>query len=395
MLVSKSKDTSLQQSEKRTLRSFLFLYIFLALLILLFSGIIYYNTQKDLILSEQLNRLRNYSDQMISKLRFMHENFKPGMEYPRSRHYNSAIYDASYKEIFSTLKNKNVDFNKNIYVIEDKIHYVRVLERYYLGAIFLVIEVDDSKNILESIKFELLVYGLVLFLILVIGGYFLLKLMLKPMRDSIYLLDRFIKDTTHELNTPVSTILMNIEAIPKEKLDDRLKKRINRIEVASRTISNLYNDLTYVVLKNQTISKDENVDLKGLIEERVLFFKVMCEQKRIKCYLDLDNGVVLHIDRQKISRIIDNLLSNAIKYNKKGGTITLVLKSHYFEIIDTGIGMSNMEIKEIFKRYSRFNKNAGGFGIGLNIVDTIAKEYGLKIDIKSKPNVGTEVRVSW
>ncbi len=395
MLALKNKATSLQQSEKKTLRSFLLLYIFLAILILLFSAFIYYNIQKDLILSQQATKLRNYSDQMISKLRFMHENFKPDMKYPRSKHYNSAIYDASYKEIFSTLEEKNIDFKKSIYVVGDKIHFIRILERYYLGTIFLVIEVDDSKNILSFIKLKVFLYGAMLFLILVIGGYFLLKLLLKPMRESIYLLDRFIKDTTHELNTPVSTILMNIESIPKERLDEKMTKKISRIEVASRTISNLYNDLTYVVLKNQTISKDEDVDLKKLIEERALFFRIMCEQKKVNCQMDLKDDIVLHIDKHKISRLIDNLISNAIKYNKKNGNISLILKDNYFIVEDSGIGMSSNEIKEIFKRYSRFNKSVGGFGIGLSIVDSIAKEYDLKIDIKSKPKEGTQVKISW
>jgi two-component system OmpR family sensor kinase len=392
---SKNRATSLQQSEKKTLISFLALYIFFAIIILLFSAVLYYNTQKDLMLSEQNSKLKSYSDEMISKLRFLHENFRPGIRYPRSDRYKSAIYDASYKEIFSTLDERSVDFNKNIYVIGDKIHYIRILERYYLGTIFLVIEIDDSSNWINFIKMKVLMYGVVLFLILVIGGYFLLKLMLKPMRDSIYLLDRFIKDTTHELNTPVSTILMNIEAISKDALDEKVIKKIDRIDIASRTISNIYNDLTYVVLKNQLVSKDEDIDLKELIIERCQFFKLIYEQKRIECRLELKEGVFLHIDRVKMSRVVDNLISNAIKYNKKGGYIKIVLDDKHMSIQDSGIGMSKEEIKEIFNRYTRFSSSEGGFGIGLNIVHTIAKEYKIKIDIRSQKGEGTEVKLKW
>jgi two-component system OmpR family sensor kinase len=395
LLVSKNKATSLQKSERKTLVSFLLLYSFFAVVILSFSAFIYYNLQKDVMLSEQNSRLKEYSDELIIALRELHENFIENAYYPRSEKYNSAIYDSSYKEIFSTLDQKKVDLDKHLYVVEDKIHYVRVLERYYLGTMYLVVEISDNEKWLSFFKMKVLFYGLALFLILLIAGYFLLKLLLKPMRESLYLLDRFIKDTTHELNTPVSAILMNIETIPRDNLDEKSAKKIHRIDIAARTISNIYNDLTYVALKNQVESKDERINLTELLQERAEFFKVISTQKGLTCDLKLQKGVFIMIDRAKISRLIDNLISNAIKYNKKGGKITIYLEKNFFMIEDTGIGMQKREIKEIFERYSRFNKSEGGFGIGLNIVSAIASEYDLEIDVDSTPKVGTKVKISW
>jgi two-component system OmpR family sensor kinase len=272
---------------------------------------------------------------------------------------------------------------------------VRLLERYYLGAMYLVIEIDDNSGWFNFFKKRVIIYGILLFLFLIFIGYILLKILLKPMRDSIYLLDRFIKDTTHELNTPVNAILINIETIPKESLDEKSFKKINRIDIAARTISNLYNDLTYMALKHKVASKDENVNLTKLIKERSEFFKIVSQQKRISCELDLHEDVILYIDRNKITRIVDNLISNAIKYNKKGGSIKIRLRENFFEVEDSGIGMKKSEIRDIFKRYSRFSKNVGGFGLGLNIVAEIANEYGLLIDVQSTPDIGTKVRVSW
>ena len=73
----------------------------------------------------------------------------------------------------------------------------------------------------------------------------------------------------------------------------------------------------------------------------------------------------------------------------------LKCKLDYFVIEDSGIGMQKREIVEIFERYSRFNQSEGGFGIGLNIVAAIAREYDLKIDVDSKIGVGTKVKISW
>jgi two-component system OmpR family sensor kinase len=395
LLVSKSKATSLQQSERKTLVSFLLLYSFFAVVILAFSAFIYYNLQKDVMLREQNSQLKEYSDELIGALRELHEDFAHNHVYPRSLNYNSAIYDSSYKEIFSTLEVKDVDLSKHLYVVENKIHYIRILERYYLGTMYLVVEIDDNEKWFTFFKTKVLFYGVILFFILLIAGYFLLKLLLKPMRESLYLLDRFIKDTTHELNTPVSAILMNIETIPKEALDAKSVKKIERIDIAARTISNIYNDLTYVALKNQVYSQNENVNLTKLLTERAEFFKVIATQKKIDCELQLSHDVFIMIDKKKMARVIDNLISNAIKYNKKGGFIKITLRKDYFIIEDSGIGMQKKEIVEIFERYSRFNQSEGGFGIGLNIVAAIAREYDLKIDVDSKIGVGTKVKISW
>jgi two-component system OmpR family sensor kinase len=347
------------------------------------------------MLSEQNSRLKDYSDELISKISYLHENFYEGMFYPVSDEYRSAIFDGSNKEIFSNLDDKNVDLSKNIYVSGDKIHYVRVLERYYLGAMFLVIEIDDNKKWFSFFRVKVIFYGILLFLFLLFIGYFLLKILLSPMRESIYLLDRFIKDTTHELNTPVNAILINIETIPRDKLDEKTAKKVHRIDIAARTISNIYNDLTYMALKNRVVSEDENVDLTKLIRERAEYFKIISSQKRINCNLDLKEDVFLFIDRSKVSRIIDNLISNAIKYNKRDGEIKVTLRDNYFEIEDSGVGMSKKEVKEMFQRYARFSKSVGGFGIGLNIVAEIANEYDLDIKVDSTPDIGTKVNVSW
>jgi len=395
LLASKSRGISLQQSEKKTLRTFLLLYSFMILIILFFSAFIYYNLQKELMLGKQNSRLKEYSNELISSIRYMHENFYDGIKYPRSKKYRSAIYDESGKEIFSTLKIKSVNLNKNIYVVENKIHYVRLLERYYLGAMYLVIEIDDNNGWFDFVKNKVSIYAVLLFLFLIFVGYFLLKLILKPMRDSIYLLDRFIKDTTHELNTPINAIMINIETINKERLDEKTLKKIDRIDIASRTISHIYNDLTYMALNNKIVSNNEDIELSRVIRERCEFFKIMLNQKRVSCDFDLKSEVYLHIDRKKVIRLIDNIISNAVKYNKKGGFIKIRLDKNFFEIEDSGKGMTKKELKDIFERYTRFDKSVGGFGIGLNIVAQIVNEYNLQIDVKSIPGVGTKVKISW
>ena len=171
------------------------------------------------------------------------------------------------------LAHKDIAFEFASWVsVEFKIYLIKEPESYYLGTKYLVLEVKQETNLLGKILKDMFFYGIVIFFIMVGFGYFLLKLMLKPMRDAIKLLDRFIKDTTHELNTPVNAIISNIEMIGKSKLESSLVKKIKRIDIGARTVSNLYQDLTYLVLGHQRISKDEWIDLKELILDRVDYF---------------------------------------------------------------------------------------------------------------------------
>lgn len=395
MLALKNWDTNLRSREKKTLRSFLFLYAFLAFISLSFVAFLYYGLQRDLFLQHQKEALSNLTNEQIARLKTLHVTFDKERTYPRDERFNSAIYDSSLKEIFSTLSTKNVNLYDDIYIKEHKIYFIKELESYYLGARYIALEVPEPAHWNRKIYRNLLLYGSIIFTILVAIGYFLLNLLLRPMRDAITLLDRFIKDTTHELNTPVNAILTNIEMIDTQTLDPALVKKINRITIASKTISNLYDDLTYLVLSHHILSHDEPIEMKTLIEERLEYFSLLFDSKKLHVTTTLAPNVSLVIDRKKIAKVIDNILSNAIKYNKINGTIHIKLTNNELSIQDSGRGMDASKTDLAFERYVRFDRSVGGFGIGLSIVAAIAKEYRLNVKISSQIDQGTKVVLQW
>jgi len=347
------------------------------------------------MLQHQKEALSNLTNEQIARLKTLHVNFDKNQTYPRDTRFNSAIYDSSLKEIFSTLTTKDVNLYDDIYIKNHHMYFIKELESYYLGARYIALEVPEPLQWNKKVYRNLILYGGILFSIVVLIGYFLLNLLLRPMRDAIALLDRFIKDTTHELNTPVNTILSNIEMIELDLLEEPLRKKIKRITIASKTISNLYDDLTYLVLSHQILSHNEDVDLKTLIEERLEYFSLLCESKKIKITTHLQPHITLMIDRKKIAKLIDNILSNAIKYNKINGTIHVDLLKQCIRINDSGRGMDTSKTDQVFERYVRFDRSVGGFGIGLSIVAAIAKEYALHVKIDSALNQGTHVSISW
>ena len=394
MSTSKSLGTDFHQTEKQTLFRFLALYILLTVIIISVFSFIYFDLQKDLMLQQKKSTMQKYSKELIEDLKQLHINFDKTQIYPRNDKFDSAIFDNEKKLIFSTTETK-LRLDEILYLENGVIHLVNIPESYYLGAKYIIVKVKDDGEWLERTKKEIILFSSFTFLFMLIIGYILLRLFLKPMRDAITLLDEFIKDTTHELNTPVSTIVTNIEMIDKSSLDEKLLKKIDRIDIGAKTISNIYQDLTYLTLGNEIISNNEDIDVEQLVLERVEYFTSLALAKKIKISTNIIGKTILYADKFKISKLLDNLLSNAIKYNKVGGDIIVSVKNREFSVEDTGIGILKSDISNIQERYKRFNKSSGGFGIGLSIVSSIVREYNLNIDITSKEKVGTKVIISW
>ncbi|ADG93565.1 integral membrane sensor signal transduction histidine kinase [Arcobacter nitrofigilis DSM 7299] len=392
----KSLDIDLPQSEKKTLWGFLTLYSVLCIVILLFISFLYYNFKKDLMLQNKRLILQEYSNDLISRLKDLHINFDKYKFYPRDERFNSAIYDSDRNLIFSTLISPKVKLDEITYTTNNYIHYIKEPESYYLGAKYVLLEIPEDKAWINDVRNKVTIFLICGFSIMFICGYFLLKLFLRPMRDSLHLLDRFIKDTTHELNTPISAIITNIEMIDIASLEDvKLQKKLKRIDTGAKTVSNIYQDLTYLALKNKIISKNEDLDLSKIVLNRIDYFKTLADVKKISFIKNINSGVKIFCDEKKIGKVVDNLLSNAIKYNKISGSIEVILENKKLIIKDSGKGIQKDKIPAMFERYARFDKSVGGFGIGLNIVYMITKEYNIDIKIKSELNIGTQMELTW
>lgn len=346
------------------------------------------------MLSDRRAILTKYAYIHTKRLKVLHHFFPERVDYPRDPRFTSAIYDIEYRKIFSLLKSEKIRFDEEIYLTENTIHYVKTLDNYYLGTKYLVIEIDDDGAWRENIWRNIIGYGLIAFFLFMLFGLYLAKLFLKPMRDSIVLLDRFIKDTTHELNTPLCAILTNIEMMDTSVMVEKNKKKLTRINIAAKTVSILYQDLTYLTLEQEKPNRDEEIDIGPLLQDRVEYFRILAHSKQLVCDMDLEDAVIL-MDKRKFTRVIDNLISNAIKYNKRGGTVGIKLREGLLIIWDSGIGIDEEKIPLMFDRYMRFNSSEGGFGIGLSIVKKILDEYHITIVVESKEGERTRMILRW
>ena len=234
---------------------------------------------------------------------------------------------------------------------------------------------------LKKIKEKLFVFNILALIFIMIIAYFLAKLFIKPMKKEIENLESFIRDVTHEIQTPIAIINSNIEIL--EMQGDK-NKNLKRIKNASNRLSKIFNDLKYLRFKEKKLEK---LNVKEISKERLNFFATQIENKNLKLNLNIEE-VILNIDKEDLTKLIDNLLSNAIKYSPKNSTIEVILNEDFLEIINEG------EIKNISKitqKFYRENKSEGGFGLGLYIIKNICDYYGFKLQISSNKKVSIKI----
>lgn len=393
MRVSNDTAINLAKSESKTLRAFLLLYTLLALLIIGFVSYIYYVSEKNRMLSLVRLQLQQKSEAFLPRLKYLHYHLDQNQTYPRDPNFKSGIYDLDRRPIFSDLIRKQVDFDQVITLNKGYIQAVFQPEFYYLGSKFIVLEQKDNGVWFQQAKHTILWYASVALGLFLAIGWFLSKLFIRPMRQAVKLLDRFIKDTTHELNTPVTTILSNIESL--HTTDAKEQKKLNRIHIAAKTISSLYDDLTFLLLQKPQKKSTQYIDLSQLLKERLEYFDLSFKQKKLTLHTKINQKAFIQGDPIMLSRLLDNLISNAVKYNRIGGSINVALFPNRLSIKDSGIGIDPAELSTIFTRYKRIEKGVGGFGIGLHIVWLIAQDLGMLIDVQSEPQKGTEFILTW
>lgn len=226
-----------------------------------------------------------------------------------------------------------------------------------------------------------MIFGILMLVIAFISVIFA-KFSLLPLRNALNIMENFLKDIIHDLNTPVSSILLNSQLLKRKYSDIE----IDRVYISGKTITGLYKNLE--VLYRELPIKEEAVYLKLFFEERIANFKAL--YPNLNFSLNGSEIESIQINKEILTRIIDNILSNACKYNKPQGNVIINYSKHSISIEDTGVGINN--VSKVFQRFYR--ESDRGLGIGLHIVETLSKKIKMKIRIESVPKKGTIVHLT-
>lgn len=229
--------------------------------------------------------------------------------------------------------------------------------KYYLGALFVMA--------LLSILFSL--YALY------------------PLRRALHLTEEFSRDILHDLNTPLSSLRLNVSRL-NSPLDDT--KKMERIEHSIQTITSLGNNLQSYLEGHEL--QQEEIDLNTLLQDRISMFQRLYP---ILSFSLNTASLSIRANRDAMTRILDNILSNAAKYNIAEGSVSVTIDPALFLVIiqDTGKGIT--QPKKIFDRF--YKEHERGLGIGLHIVKKLCDSMKVSITVESTLGKGSLFRLDF
>ncbi len=193
----------------------------------------------------------------------------------------------------------------------------------------------------------------------------------------------FMRHAIHETATPLAVAMSNIELY---ELEHGKNPYFSNIEVAMKNIFSVYDDLSYMVKKNQISYHSHEIDLLDYMRSRIDFFTQVAHNSGLSFEFKSNvKNVMINFNETKLQRIVDNNLTNAIKYSDKDEIIRISLEKRSTQVTVRIESKSEHIINQdkIFDAYYRESELADGFGIGLNLVKQICDEEGVQISVSS------------
>lgn len=367
-------------AEKKSLKRFLLIYVLSTLLLVGIGEWFYYKSKYHAEIDSQVAKLSNELKLFLAENKGMLRSLRFSNNYEISKNINIAVYkDGVY--IFGNFKPKKIYWNKEFWIDGKNIYYLYTMLKRW-GKVDIVVTKPINEEKISELKKQFLIFNIFVVLIVVLTALVLGKIFLKPLKNSIEMLEDFIRDATHEMNTPISVILTNIEML---KMKDIESKELGRIEFSAKRLEKIFKDLAFVRLNHRQKKEISQINLKELLKERINIFQTLLENKNIEFDKKCED-VIINADKEDLIRLFDNLLSNAIKYSPQNEKVILSLKNGKFIISNKG-KIENIE--KITTKFYRENKNEGGFGLGLYIVKKICDYYGFKFNIKNENGLVT------
>ncbi len=214
---------------------------------------------------------------------------------------------------------------------------------------------------------------------------------------------RLMIDVAHELRTPLTVTRTQLEAIADgilEPTPERLALCVNEMQRLADLIGNI-DSLTR--LEGEAITMHTEItDMREFLEPVMESFEPVFTKSGITLTGELAANCVCEIDRDNFRHVIDNLLSNALRYTDEGGRVGVKLsregKNVIISVSDTGIGIAEKDLPNIFERFYRADESrarvTGGSGVGLAIVKTSVEAHGGSISVKSEKGKGSAFTIT-
>lgn len=262
--------------------------------------------------------------------------------------------------------------------------------------------IDSEVYSINRLRTSIIVSLVILIIIAAILSTYLATRVVRPIRQAYEKQVYFVQDASHEMRTPLAVIKGKLELLAHswgDKIDDHFE-HISKMMTEVRGLEKLNTDLLLLSKEDLDLAVNiTNFKLDDFINDLSEFYIDLAEIKEKTFKVNKPKEEILvQWDYDKIKRAIVILVENAFKYTGENGEISLNVEdiNKYVKVTvkDNGIGIKEEEQKRIFDRFYRSEavrgQNIGGTGIGLSLLKSISKNFGIKLKVNSKYGEGSE-----
>ena len=226
--------------------------------------------------------------------------------------------------------------------------------------------------------------------------------MLETLENSSKRERQFSSDVSHELRTPISVIMAESEYGAKytDSVEDA-KESFDVIERQSKRMTSMINQILELArLDSRLEIPKEELLLSDKIKSTLEDYKILFDNKNIKLFINIEENIKVYANEALIMRMIDNLLSNALKYAQTEVKVCLAKRNRIIlEVADDGIGINDAEKKHIWDRFYKVDKSRtttedNSSGLGLSITKKIVELHDGKIAVLDNKPKGTRFVVN-
>lgn len=197
------------------------------------------------------------------------------------------------------------------------------------------------------------------------------------LKSDYLILKEFSENASHEIQTPISVVLINLEEILQQDLNEETFKKVHASINALKKLSSLNQSLILLTkIENRQFNAEKTIPLNEIIERKIDEFSVLSETKSLKISFNFQAPFICRMNEQLAEILINNMISNAIRHNIPNGEILFYSNENELRICNTGLPNSFTDVT-IFNRFTKGNSKS--FGLGLAIVKNICETNQLSI----------------
>nr|WP_250157232.1 PAS domain-containing hybrid sensor histidine kinase/response regulator [Tianweitania aestuarii] len=211
---------------------------------------------------------------------------------------------------------------------------------------------------------------------------------------------RFLAGAGHDILQPLNAARLYCSSLIERAQDNDLRQSASNIESSLESVETILGAVLDISRLDAGAQKPNETTfrLDALLKQIQTDFSPMASEKQLQLRV-LPSTLTVHTDRNMLRRVIQNLVSNAIKYTRSGRILIGVRrrgKLLEIQVLDSGIGIASTDLTSVFQEFLRLDegaREAQGLGLGLSIVDRIARVLRLEIQIESHKGRGTRFSV--